>query len=90
MTETSIELCGISKSYDSRHVLTGLDLLVPKGSVRAVGDQRGRQDNVGQVAGADPAAIGDCPLAREDAWTLTPGPRCGSVTCRRSSRSIRR
>ena len=33
MTEPAIELRGISKSYDSRHVLTGLDLSVPKGSV---------------------------------------------------------
>ena len=33
MTEPAIELRGISKSYDSRRVLTGLDLSVPKGSV---------------------------------------------------------
>ncbi len=73
MTEPAIELRGISKSYDSRRVLTGLDLSVPKGSVLGLlgTNGAGKTTLVKCALGLIRPQSGQAHLLGEDAWTLS-------------------
>jgi ABC-type transporter Mla maintaining outer membrane lipid asymmetry ATPase subunit MlaF len=73
MTEPAIELRGISKSYDSRQVLSGLDLLVPKGSVLGLlgTNGAGKTTLVKCALGLIRPQAGYARLLGEDAWTLS-------------------
>jgi ABC-2 type transport system ATP-binding protein len=73
MTEPAIELRGISKSYDNRRVLTGLDLVVPKGSVLGLlgTNGSGKTTLIKCALGLIRPQAGQARLLGEDAWTLS-------------------
>ena len=72
MNDTPIELQGIVKSYGKKHVLTGLDLAVPKGSVLGLlgTNGAGKTTLIKCALGSDPAAGRRMP----NCSAKTPGP----------------
>ena len=72
-TESAIELCGIAKSYGKKHVLTGLDFSVPKGSVVGLlgTNGAGKTTLIKCALGLIRPQEGDARLLGESAWTLS-------------------
>ena len=73
MTDASIELRGLVKSYGSKHVLTGLDLSVPKGSVLGLlgTNGSGKTTLIKCALGLIRPQEGEARLLGENAWTLS-------------------
>ena len=73
MNESVIELQGIVKSYGPKAVLTGADLLVPKGSVVGLlgTNGAGKTTLIKCALGLIRPLSGQARLLGEDAWTLS-------------------
>ena len=73
MNDTPIELQGIVKSYGKKHVLTGLDLAVPKGSVLGLlgTNGSGKTTLIKCALGLIRPQGGEARLLGEDSWTLS-------------------
>lgn len=73
MNDTPIELQGIVKSYGEKHVLTGLDLVVPKGSVVGLlgTNGSGKTTLIKCALGLIRPQQGQARLLGEDSWTLS-------------------
>ena len=73
MNDTPIELQGIVKSYGKKHVLTGLDLAVPKGSVLGLlgTNGSGKTTLIKCALGLIRPQAGTARLLGEDSWTLS-------------------
>ncbi|MGO9115933.1 MAG: ABC transporter ATP-binding protein [Thermoguttaceae bacterium] len=73
MNDTSIELQGIVKSYGKTHVLTGLDLAVPRGSVLGLlgTNGAGKTTLIKCALGLIRPQQGKARLLGEDSWTLS-------------------
>ncbi len=73
MNDTPIELQGIVKSYRQKHVLTGLDLAVPKGSVLGLlgTNGAGKTTLIKCALGLIRPMQGKARLLGEDSWTLS-------------------
>jgi ABC-2 type transport system ATP-binding protein len=73
MNEAAIELRGISKSYGSKRVLSGLDLDVPKGSVVGLlgTNGSGKTTLIKCALGLIRPQAGEVRVLGEPAWTLS-------------------
>jgi len=73
MSEPAIELLGIVKSYGKKAVLTGVDLLVPKGSVVGLlgTNGSGKTTLIKCALGLIRPQGGQARLLGEDSWTLS-------------------
>jgi ABC-2 type transport system ATP-binding protein len=73
MNEPAIELRGIVKSYQTKRVLTGLDLSVPKGSVLGLlgTNGAGKTTMIKCALGLIRPQAGEARLLGEPAWTLS-------------------
>jgi ABC-2 type transport system ATP-binding protein len=73
MTEAAIELRGVSKAYGQKHVLTGLDLAVPKGSVLGLlgTNGAGKTTLIKCALGLIRPQSGETRLLGEPSWTLS-------------------
>lgn len=73
MSDTPIELRGIVKSYSDKRVLTGLDLVVPKGLVIGLlgTNGSGKTTLIKCALGLIRPQQGQARLLGEDAWTLS-------------------
>lgn len=73
MNEPAIELLGVVKSYDKKAVLTGVDLLVPKGSVVGLlgTNGSGKTTLIKCALGFIRPQGGQARLLGEDSWTLS-------------------
>jgi len=73
MSDAAIELRGIVKSYRKKHVLTGLDLAVPKGSVLGLlgTNGAGKTTLIKCALGLIRPQQGQARLLGEDSWSLS-------------------
>jgi len=74
MSDVAIELRGIVKSYGKKHVLAGLDLAVPKGSVLGLlgTNGSGKTTLIKCALGLIWPQEGQARLLGENSWTLSP------------------
>ena len=73
MNDAAIELRGIVKSYGTKHVLAGLDLAVPKGSVLGLlgTNGAGKTTLIKCASGLIRPHQGEARLLGEDSWNLS-------------------
>jgi ABC-2 type transport system ATP-binding protein len=73
MTETAMELRGVTKSYGGKQVLTGLDLVVPRGSVLGLlgTNGAGKTTLIKCALGLIRPQSGKTRLLGESSWTLS-------------------
>ncbi len=73
MSDAVIDLRGIVKSYGRKHVLTGLDLAVPRGSVLGLlgTNGAGKTTLIKCAMGLIRPQEGECRLLGEPSWTLS-------------------
>jgi len=73
MNDVAIDLRGIVKSYGKKHVLTGLDLAVPKGSVLGLlgTNGEGKTTLINFALGLIRPQQGEARLLGENSWTLS-------------------
>jgi ABC-2 type transport system ATP-binding protein len=73
MTDSAIELHGIQKAYGKRQVLTGLDLVVPQGSVVGLlgTNGAGKTTLIKCALGLIRPQGGEARLLGENSWTLS-------------------
>ena len=90
MNDAAIELRGIVKSYGTKHVLTGLDLSVPKGSVLGLlgTNGAGKTTLIKCALGLIRPQQGEARLLGENSWTLRPRGKNTHWLCAAGGQSV--